>query len=70
MLGGLLGAFFIFVNYNVNKIRKKLLDTKWKKVIETLVLVVVTSTVIYFAPLMQKSECLLETESRLEAHYI
>lgn len=53
MLGGLLGAFFIFVNYNVNKIRKRLLDTKWKKVIETLVLVVITSTVIYFAPLMQ-----------------
>ena len=70
MLGGLLGAFFIFVNYNVNKLRKKYLDTKWKRVIETLVLVVITSTIIYFAPLIMKEDCLLEEEGRLNAHYI
>ena len=52
MLGGLLGAFFIFVNYNINKIRKKYLKTGWRKVNETLILVFFTATVIYFAPML------------------
>ena len=70
MLGGLLGAFFIFVNYNVNKLRKRLLNTKWKKALETVVLVVLTSTVIFFAPLFLKDDCMPEDEGRIDAHYI
>lgn len=59
MLGGLLGAFFIFVNYSINKLRKKYLKTSWKKVCETLVLVFFTSTVIYFAPMLLNNDCLV-----------
>ena len=56
VLGGLLGAFFIFVNYNVNKLRKRYLKTKWHKFAEVVVLIFLTSTVFYFAPII--NECI------------
>ena len=65
-----MGAFFIFVNYNINKCRKKYLTKKWAKVIETIVLIFVTSSTIYMAPLLLKDDCLLKEESRIEADYI
>lgn len=65
ILGGLLGAFFIFINYNVNKLRKRFLNTKWKKVIETLVLVVVTSSIVFLAPLLTREDCLAEKDVSL-----
>ena len=52
VLGGLLGAFFIFVNYNINKLRKIHLNTKLRRVAETCTLVFFTATIIYFAPAM------------------
>ena len=58
VLGGLLGAFFIYVNYSINKLRKHYLDTKWKKVLESIVLVAITATVIFFAPMILKNDCL------------
>lgn len=60
VLGGLLGAFFIFVNYKIGVYRKTYLRTKWQKVIETTVLVALTSTIIYYAPMLLKEDCLLE----------
>ncbi len=51
MLGGLLGAFFIFVSYNVNKFRESLVTTKLKRVIETSVLVLITASTIFYAPM-------------------
>lgn len=50
VLGGLLGAFFIFVNYNINKLRKIHLNTNLKRIGETCALVFLTATIIYFAP--------------------
>ena len=58
MFGGLLGAFFIYTNYSVNKLRKKILTTKWMKVIEVVLLVFFTATVIYYAPMINKNDCL------------
>ena len=58
VLGGLLGALFIHVNYNISKYRKYYLDTKWKKVIEVTLLVAVTSTIIYYAPMILHDDCL------------
>jgi hypothetical protein len=69
-MGGLLGALFIFVNYNINKYRKYYLDTKWKKVIESVALVAITATVIYYAPMILKEDCLLEEDKRIEADFI
>lgn len=60
VMGGLLGAFFIFVNYTINKYRKKFLITKWQKVLETVTLVALTATVIYFMPMILKDDCLEE----------
>jgi chloride channel 7 len=69
-LGGLLGAFFIFVNYSINKLRKKVLTTKWLKVFEVVGLVFLTATIIYLAPLIIKNDCLDSEEGHLEADYI
>ena len=49
VIGGLLGAVFIRFNNQVNVVRKKLLKTNNRKIIETLVLTVVTVTVMYMA---------------------
>jgi H+/Cl- antiporter ClcA len=69
-LGGLLGAFFIFVNYTINKYRKQYLNTKWKKVIEATCLVFITSTVIYYAPMILKNDCQQEEDKQIEADFI
>ena len=47
---GLLGAGFVAVNQTVNDVRKYLLKRKWLKIIETLMLCIVTTTVFYMAP--------------------
>lgn len=70
MLGGLLGAFFIYVNYSINKLRKHHLNTKWKKVFEAIFLVAITATVIYFAPMILKNDCLEEEDKQIEADFI
>jgi H+/Cl- antiporter ClcA len=70
VLGGLLGAFFIYVNYSINKLRKHHLNTKWKKVFEAIILVAITATVIYFAPLILKNDCLEEEDKQIEADFI
>jgi H+/Cl- antiporter ClcA len=70
MLGGLLGSFFIFANYTINKLRKRFLTHKWSRVVETIILVFITSTVIFFAPLLLKDDCLLKEDGRIEASYI
>ena len=45
--GGLLGASFIIINNQVNIIRKKILKTKVLKIIESILLVVLTVTTMY-----------------------
>ncbi len=62
VLGGLLGAGFIFVNQYVNSYRKIYLNTKWKRVIEVVILVLVTSTIIYYAPVILYNDCIPEVE--------
>jgi len=47
--GGLLGAIFIIINNWVNVIRKKKLKSKWLKILETNVLVILTASVMYLA---------------------
>jgi H+/Cl- antiporter ClcA len=45
IIGGIIGSLFIRVNNRVNLIRKKLLGTyKGRKIIECLVLVIITTT--------------------------
>ena len=42
--------------------RKEYLDTKWKRVIEVVLLVAVTATFMYFAPMFLKDDCIYEDE--------
>lgn len=66
VFGGLLGAFFVSVNYMMGKIRKRFIGTsKPRKIIETLVFVGVTATVCYFAPSWIKDPCLVDLNSNL-----
>ena len=44
-----MGAIFIRVNNHVNAYRKKLLNTKGKKILEGLALTAVTVTIMYMA---------------------
>jgi H+/Cl- antiporter ClcA len=52
VFGGLLGPFFIFTNTQVNALRLKVLNTKWRKVIETPIICFITASVFYFIPMM------------------
>jgi hypothetical protein len=45
--GGLLGAFFIIINNQVNIIRKKILKFKILKILESVLLVTITVTTMY-----------------------
>ena len=50
VFGGLLGAFFIYVNFSLNALRKKYLPTPRMKAGETMALVALTATVYFFVP--------------------
>lgn len=52
IVGGLLGAFFCYVNYTLGKKRKQYLNSNWRKFAETLILVFVTGTLMFFAPMI------------------
>jgi H+/Cl- antiporter ClcA len=56
-IGGLLGAGFIFVNQKVGDFRKKVLKTKFLKVLESIILITITATVFFFAPLIFNNDC-------------
>lgn len=49
IIGGAIGSLFIRVNNLLNLYRKKLLNTKSKKIFEALLLVVITTTAFYFS---------------------
>lgn len=64
--GGLLGAFFVSVNYKMGILRKKYIGTnKFRKVLEVLLFVTVTSTICFFAPSWIRFPCLLDENSNL-----
>jgi hypothetical protein len=48
VVGGLMGPFFINVNTRVNMWRARVLKTKWLKVIETVLLCMITATFFYW----------------------
>ena len=69
--GGLLGAFFNQINYEINVQRKFYLNAKWKKVVECGVLTLVTSFMLVCAPMITSSSCVKETGTELhEAEFI
>lgn len=57
IIGGLLGAGFIYCNNRYNLIRKYYLKQKWQKVIEANILILLTSTIVFFAPYAFRSDC-------------
>lgn len=70
IFGGLLGSFFIYVNAELNIIRKRLLKTKWMKVAETLALGTLTATILFFTPKILSKSCMSEDDSSVDAEYI
>ena len=70
IFGGLLGSFFIYVNAELNIIRKRLLKTKWMKVAETLALGTLTATILFFTPKILAKSCMSEDDSSVDAEYI
>ena len=51
-LCGIVGAGFVFFNGKVNKLRKRLLTSDASKVVEKTLIALLTSTVVYFLPLL------------------
>lgn len=49
MIGGLLGAIFIRANNRINRIRKRILKTHSRKIIEGLILTALTVSAMYLA---------------------
>ena len=70
VFGGLLGSFFIYVNAELNIIRKKVLKTKWMKVAETLALGTLTATILFYTPKILSKSCMSQDESSVDAEHI
>eukprot|EP00040_Diaphanoeca_grandis_P009589 m.49386 g.49386 ORF g.49386 m.49386 type:complete len:753 (-) comp21010_c0_seq2:42-2300(-) len=51
VVGGLLGGFFNFVNMKINVFRQKYVNTGWKRWLEMLGLVIITSMLVVFPPI-------------------
>ena len=47
---GFLGAFFIFINTNINKKRKTTITKNWQKILEVVLFSLATSTAFYWMP--------------------
>jgi len=57
VFSGLLGALFIYVNVNVNIIRKRYINTNVKKIIECAIFGFVTASVFYMVVALRSSSC-------------
>lgn len=64
-IGGFCGAFYIWFNLEINKIRKKLLTSNIIKIIECLLLAFITSTCFYWVPSLY-SDCMAIPEGGSE----
>lgn len=70
VFGGLLGSFFIYINSEINAIRKRYLKTPMIKIIECCVLTAITVTVIFFTPNILSQNCISQEESNLNTEHI
>lgn len=70
IFGGLLGSFFIYVNFELNLIRKKYLDSKPKKVLETILLCALTATVLFYTPKILSRSCMSTDESSVDTRHL
>ena len=52
IIGGLLGAFFVFVNSRLFKLRKRFITKGWLKVLEAILFALCTSSAFYWAPMI------------------
>ena len=57
IFGGLLGSFFIYVNFEISVIRKRFLTTKVRKLTETILLTALTASVLFFTPKILQKSC-------------
>ena len=58
------------MNKYINNYRKIYFNNKWKRVIEVLGLILITSTIIYYAPIILYNDCIPEVEKQIEANFI
>lgn len=70
VFGGLLGSFFIYVNFELNAIRKKYLTSNHLKVIETIALTALTATVLFMSPRFLSANCMSKDESSVDTEHI
>jgi|APSaa5957512535_1039671.scaffolds.fasta_scaffold126650_2 chloride channel 7 len=52
LIGGFLGAGFVYINFKVNGWRKKIITSNRRKVIEAVIFAFVTASVFFWVPAM------------------
>lgn len=62
IIGGAIGSIFIRVNNLLNLYRKKVLNTKFKKILEALLLVIMTTTAFYLSSFF--SNCMSKNDEK------
>jgi chloride channel 7 len=58
IFGGLLGAMFVYVNGEINRLRKKVLKSNQLKFFETIALTTLTATVLFYTPNILSKNCM------------
>lgn len=56
----MIGALFIRVNNKINYYRKKVLNQKWKKVLESVILIFITVSAFWLAACLR--DCVVDSE--------
>lgn len=70
VFGGLLGSCFIYINFEINALRKVYLKSKIQKVLETIVLTAITATILFYTPSILSENCISQEESSVNAEHI
>ena len=60
---GLLGSFFIFVNINLGIVRKKYINTNWKKIAEALVFAFLSASIFFGVVAARKNNCKIDASA-------
>ena len=60
---GLLGSFFIFVNINLGIVRKKYINTNWKKITEALVFAFLSASIFFGVVAARKNNCKIDASA-------
>lgn len=63
IIGGLLGALFIFTAFKLAIYRKKYINTNLKKILECVIFAIVTTSCFYLVVVLRTNQCVVSSET-------